>query len=491
MDMPSVATTVNFEFLGELREIPFRTHSDALLAVLVRKHSSADVNLLNDFIALLHAPEFESTELTFGNTTDVYRHLAEQWQNSIQQRAFTKTYSRLPVPQVVVELVADYLARESPSIFDPEYTLWAGPSHNALYNMAFVHRSWTNAAQCQLRRRIIARGEREIYDLRRKPQLGPWVREFFYNPYGCSLKDDLHQFSSAFVEVLRACPNIRDLRYLSFISEYSKPSSLDEVFNELSNLSGLERLSFESPESWNVSPYLRSFLQVLPRLTSLKTLALVDLTDGFPHLDHSEQIPLDEIELPGPTLTHLSYSATYIHDRYLLPLIFRLSSGLTTLEIPDPKFFTKLSSPLDIQAVDTVLSGITDFRFYTFSDPSYFDILLKCVKLRRLTIVVPVKAFQTPILTIPNTVEHLWLHYKYLHSTDEDQDELILYTIKRLPNLRTLTITTSRSLDHNDGMYPFMPLELFSSAELPAYCSEKWIELAIKSDFSLPILEYW
>ena len=473
--MDTFTASVNFTDLGPV--IPFRTDSDALLAIFIRSHTSVDVHVLNDFIALLRTPDFDSTKVTFDNVAGINSHIAMQWQDSIHERAYEKTYSRPPVPLVVVELVADYLVRESPSIFAKYFS--SSKSYKALLNMALVHRSWTSVAQWLLRRRIVSNPDR-LGLLRYMPQLGPWVREFRYHDEHTGFVWDSHVIATNLVEILRACPNIRDFRVVASNHTHKNISAFDKLINELPHVSCLERLCFEWQDE---SPDLRLFLSVLPRLTKLKTLTLKDWTDGSSDLDPNMQIPLDEIELPGPALTSLSYKAYRIKRSHLLPFIFR-SCGLTSLEIPDTSFFHNLglSSPQEIQAVDTVLSRITNFRFHVYlKNKDCFSPLLECTNLRRLTIFIHIQAFSAPILMIPGTLEHLWVHYMIVTPDDAVQDGYIVDTIQRLPNLKTLTITSGHL---RKGTSELMVFE-----ELPAYCSEKGIELSIELDLVLPPFE--
>ena len=347
--------------------------------------------------------------------------------------------------------------------------------------MTLVHRSWTEAAQRVLRRRLVVRGPDKLYELRHNLELGPWVREFSYKAWTLKPTIDMssHRFATIFVEILRACPNIRDLRFETYFHIDAKTSALDKVINELPHLPSLERLCLKNYQSKDGLPDLRLFLQVLPRLTTLKSLTLVDWADRSSHLNPSEQGSLDEIGLPGPALTSLSYKAYGITHRHLLSLIFR-PAWLTSLEICNPIFFKELISELEIQAVYTVLSRITTFRFHVECDPEQtcFDPLMKCIKLRHLTIVVLSVELIKPILTIPDTLEHLWVHYTdplYFQSyVSRDGCTFILDSITRLPKLKTLTIT-------NHGFRAF--------EEIPAYCSEKGIKLILLIRAELPPFE--
>lgn len=453
-------------------DIPRRTHSDALLVAFAQKHEALPLDIINDFITLLRMRNFKSTQVAFDSVFKIPRHLVEQAQINAQQWAL-KSDSHLPVPQRVVSLVANHLAQYSLSIFSEDRRRC--PNRATLFNMTLVHRSWTNAAQCHLRQRIVILGKRDISDLRSMPHFSPWVRDIYYEPRS-RMKPE--QFVPFLIEVLRACPNVRNLRLVPFFAYGSETAVFNEVVKELPNLSCLEHLWLENSRFSIGSPDLRLFLQTLPKLTTLKVLTLHNWTDESSQVNSLERV--SDMEPLSPALISLSYKSRHMIDINLLSSIFRPGSGLVNLELEYCQFFKELKSLFALQAVQSVLSDITNFRFHVkqnseeqdSEDPDCFDPLMACVKLQQLTIVIHEEPLITPVMTIPSTLQHLWIHHKKIIPSYDGTDECIFQTIKPLPNLKMLTITF------------YDPNEL-AFEEVTAYCSKKRIELIIKFDVDL------
>ena len=464
-------------------ESPIHTHSDALFVAFVNKHrpNSISFDAIDDLIALLRMHDFDSSQITFDNATDMMMYNAENSRISALQRASTKTYVHLPVPQLIVDLVADHLAQESTSIFAQEFFIRDCPSRAALLNMALVHRTWTNAAQRVLRQRITFNDSVGSLE---GLALGPWVREMVYMP------EDYFQTLPSFLEARRACPNICNLCIIlpGFIEcdHISTATAINEIIEDLPNFPNLTRLCLRNfSVSCDITPCHMSdfskqlglsFIRILPKLTALKTLALYNWPIVPSEPTFSSLALSDEIDPPNLDLTSLSCD---IADRFL-PYILRLSNGLTSLELDSYAFDESIESPAASKVVYDKLSEISSFRFRVDvrrKEPDCFDLFTKCVKLRQLTIDIADKLLVEPVQTISSTLEHLWIHYSYCDK-DESQDRCIVETVKRLSNLKTLTITT---IDRRRGQGP-----LFVFKEVPTYCSEKSIELIIKYDTWLP-----
>ena len=444
-------------------EVPTYSQSDDLFVTFTQKHDTLPLDAIDDLIALLRMREFDSSQITFDNTLDMMRYIAEHSRINALQRASKKTYPRLPVPPLVVDLVADHLAQESMSMMSSGFT--DCPNRATLHKMALVHRSWTNTAQRILHQRIVISG---IENLRNMPLFGPRVRELSFRLLP---KIDI-ETASCLVCVRHACPNIHNLRL--DIPNASKCPAFNEFIKELLNFSSLRRLRLDT--FGECSPDLRFFFQMLPKMTTLKSLALALSSDK---LLVSEQMPGDETQQYSPALTLLSYTVYWSVDgiERSLPYIFRSGSGLTRLELNFLDFLKFIKSPVALQAVYSVLSEITDLRFHVSpisAQKGSFDILTKCVKLLQLTIVAHGGVSAAPVQTIPDTLEHLWIHYDYLGHPDyvPYQGECILKTIKRLPNLKTLTITVIEAVETLDDPFVF--------EEAHVYCLEKGIELTMK-----------
>lgn len=140
-----------------------------------------------------------------------------------------------------------------------------------------------------------------------------------------------------------------------------------------------------------------------------------------------------------------------------------------SLEIRDTTLFKELTLPQELRAMSTVLSGITNVLSTCSHEQPCSEHLRNCVKLRQLTLVFLTGAHSAPVLAIPNMLEHLWVHYHFVTREDVVQDEFIVDTIRRLPNLKTQTITNRKSTEQTPEQMVF--------EEVPAYCSEKGIGL--------------
>ena len=448
---------------GLKKEILHPMHSDALFAAFAQKYDTLSFDVVNDFIGLLRMRDFDSQQLTLDSIFEIPVYISEQSQATLHRRELKES----PVPQLIVDLIADQLAQESPSIFAGG---WTSTSHETLSRMTHVHRSWASSAQRVLRRSVTIRS-RNLNDLRRLPQLGPWVREIYFGPgHGPEFKC----FGTLLAGILRVCPNVRHLLIKSDYS-YRDDVAFNEVIRELPNLSSLKHLWIEISAS-NISPSdLRLFSLVLPKLRTLKVLTLSDWTEKSLPLDSSEQVSAEEMELPVPTLTSLCFKHCRISDKNLLSTLFHPRRRITSLEL-DPSLYRELPWPLAMQAVNSVLSNITNFRLHLrqdSADQACLATLAECGKLRQLNLVLSSKPLLTPVLTIPKTLEQLWIYHQYAERYRNGTDEYIVQTIRRLPNLKMLTITLSSRQE--------MAVE-----QVEAYCSEKSIELIVNRDVCLP-----
>ena len=463
-------------------ESPIYTHSDALFVAFVKKHrpKSISFDAIVDLIALLRMHDFDSSQVTFDNVTDMVMYTAENSRISALQRACKKTYVHLPVPQLIVDLVADHLAQESASIFAEKFRFRYCPSRAALLNMALVHRTWTNAAQRVLRQRITFN---DSFDSLEGPAIGPWVREMLYMP------ENYPQTHPSFLVASRACPNVRDL-CIAF-PRLSHTGPMNEIIKQLPSFCNLTRLGlrnyncdFDTIDLYKgfkdcVRELEISFLRILQKLPALKTLALWNWNSVLSDPSLFSQIEFGETDPSSLALTSLSWKGGRGMNDIMLPYILCLSKRLTTLELDDYAFFECIESPAASQVVYDKLSEISCFRFHVNFERNKtgcFDLFTKYVKLQQLTIVIW-GSLGAPVRTIASTLEHLWIHYSYCHNINA-QGICIVETIKRLSNLKTLTITPY------DGYVT--KLKQFEFKEVQTYCSEKSIELILRDTWPPP-----
>ena len=153
---------------------------------------------------------------------------------------------------------------------------------------------------------------------------------------------------------------------------------------------------------------------------------------------------------------------------------------MTSLELDYLHFVEICRSPSALQATYSILTDITNFRFCALSDRS-IDHLTHCVKLRQLTI--EMRELYSPVQTIPTILEHLWIHYSKRGPRRWRQDTPLVETIRRLPNLKTLTMTAEHRFEEYEDTLAF--------EEVPEYCSRNGIELIMKFSSDLPPFSVW
>lgn len=89
--------------------------------------------------------------------------------------------------------------------------------------MSLVHRSWKEAAQRRLRRRIRINSLFELRGVFQNPQLGPWVRELDFRAHDFEvhpteeIPGSIDEMPRLLSGILRRCPNVTHLHLDNFI----------------------------------------------------------------------------------------------------------------------------------------------------------------------------------------------------------------------------------------------------------------------------------
>lgn len=186
----------------------FTSPADALLGSLFIKYkNTVPIELFDDLLALFRHSDFQTDAVSFKKTEDILDHIALQRRLIASNRNQVRKQDQKPaqsvlagysrssglIPELLAEFVDSHKVPFHQAVarfrYNPE--LWCEMS-DMLANMSLVHRTWTDAAQRRLRRRVHV-DRYNMLDFLKNTQVGPWVRELSV----CLHIDDYESITSA------------------------------------------------------------------------------------------------------------------------------------------------------------------------------------------------------------------------------------------------------------------------------------------------------
>lgn len=410
---------------------------------------------------------------------------------------------------LIVELVAEHLDTErTPFYFIATAIRPICEADNTLREMCLVHRSWTDAAQRVLRRRICVRSQYAISLILQSPHLGPWVRDlsistqkdYYYTSESETITN--HMDTRRIVcEILRKCPNVVNLHLWDFRPTLHTHSPaihrLIDVIKRIGDLVFLEHLWLGNVYSCAASD-LSELCKMIPRLRVLKSLSLsrwIPIGDDVGGVERPRMLePADSTTSASRTLEFLS--VTQVHgadsfDRLLglspqyMPKVLELScadmwsdpdplmgedpawKGLPSFVYPILPFVTKLVLR-DYEDEDDIGSVIAQF-------PS-----LRFLRLCLLCDFVPFD----PIV-LPNSITFVHIHYAFVPSSMRSSS-VVIEMLKASSHMRKLLITYESHQEHRENNQVLIAL-----GAIEDYCKANEVMLEMRESETKPSIVEW
>ena len=488
--------------------VEFPTPSDALFAALIAKYTNASMELFDDLLSLFRHPEFVSKEVTLRYTEDAFTHISEQRKLNAKVRQVehqvddtNEEQTIQPVPGLAVGLVADYLD----SARTPFHRVVCQRTHECdadrtLRVMALVHRSWTDAAQYSLRRRIVAGGRGMFRLLLQSPILGPWVREL-------SLKLEGRDGDSPRLigEILKKCPSVKrlyledfllpdtSLNYPDFHSSYSHSSTIPYItVSQIGDMTQLEHLWLF--HSIRPSPRkLHSLPVAIHRLRHLKSLNIFNFRTTSLRRDREivDQLPsLSDAAPPNSALKYLSIGS--IHDGALLGWLLNPSEGympsalsLTVVDTKPPiSNFGDNFSRDPLPFLGRLSRNITKLMLIGCGEGDdisgiiiHFPVIISlCLCLCARTTI--------PCISLPKSVCRLEI--RFTGDLPVNQDQMLVALLLDAPHIREVICSFSFNDLHIGGHVdgPIPSAATFSSTV--AHCIHNGVEFSMKKSGWIP-----
>ncbi|KAL5482841.1 hypothetical protein ACEPAI_9436 [Sanghuangporus weigelae] len=332
--------------------IPFKSHSDALLAQLSLQNGMSKQHF-NILLNVLLDPSFSLDELNLKSSTDIDVRISEYRRELAEKRSYKSADSpqgksssisaRLGIvgmSSIVFDLVLDQMIAEMHHFStETDATPLSAPSdepsttltyhlQSTFKQMSLVHRSWTEPSQRALRRRIILTSRRTLRGFARSLACGTGVREFAYKIPKSEVCTFFHEASVSrehWCTLASVVSRLTTLRYFCLSVEsahLADLSGLDMVLNAIEGLKSLEGL-------WMLSirdhcPYLPKLCATISKLPDLRFLGIWNWTcprRPSGGLGDSQERQEKTLELTPPS----SLRALQIRDEYLTTPLAYLS----------------------------------------------------------------------------------------------------------------------------------------------------------------------
>ena len=445
--------------------ITFATKSDALLACLLEKHDPGVWALADDLLELFRNAQFKPNAVTFKCAGDHSDRISQERRSLAQVRSTCNSQASLSsVPSAVVGLTASHIYSEASLPLDhPD--IWS-IEHETLKSMALVHRSWTDAVQAWLRRRLVICDISSLPGLLKSPLLGPWVHEFrcsFDTISNRPIRDRHHHYHHL-CGILERCPN-------------------------------LTRFYFDSVDTV-LSPTEYSFFDQLGRLNSLENLWLHGYYSGVYAYEDSERLWRALKKLP--LLRSLSITGVFRADPDKRGILDNPSGGIVHLpptlgfHITGTPFFLRCSEGTTLPTVTIahVDMGVEEhMSAKRFAGLSSF--LHRCPSLTVLVLrIYEAIDFRFLTLSLPGWIKSLHIHFGPSVVHPDIEDEVTMALLRSSPQLREMTISADS--------YAFLPEWDDSTEEdiLPftatqKFCEERDVKLHLfESDFEPSLIHY-
>lgn len=453
--------------------IPFPTPSDALFAAFVLKYTNMTMELFDDLFTLFNHPEFRSETLEMKRIEDILGHISEKRRSIARDRGAERNEAavcrqpndtnRNGVPSLIIELVAENVESDrTPFHRILLQTYRECDGDRLLRTMCLVHRSWTDAAQRYLRRRIFASGRAGIYSLLQSPQLGPWVRDLSIRTHiSFPPLEDFQPGTSYFntprliTEILHKCPNVTNLHLQDFYPRVELMPTLDPprcIIHKLSDLVYLENLWLHQQfEPAITDP--SSLRTMVSRLSFLKSLSLKKWTSWAP--EETAQIEFQSTVLPAASISSLRnlefLSLTDIRvyeDGPLHRLLHSLGENaprtlqLSLTDLRASILYGIEGEPRDPRAfVRPIQSNITKLMLVEYkSQDKVTSLIENFPSLQSLCLCITVSSCSSPIVfLLPRSVRSIHIYFEEVPG--EVQDACMMALLSSAPYVRKLFIT--------------------------------------------------
>lgn len=512
-----VGSTLNYQYIHS--SLPFSSPADALLGSLFVKYkSTVPIELFDDLLALFRHSDFQTDAVSFKKTEDILDHIALQRRLIASNRNQVRKQDQKPAQSVLAgysrssglipELLAEFVDSHKVSFhqavarfrYNPE--LWCEMS-DMLANMSLVHRTWTDAAQRRLRRRVHV-DRFNLQDFLESTLVGPWVRELSV----CLHIDDHESITSAnqvarlLSRVLERCPNVTHLYFDGLMSRNANNASpgnpseeLDgDVIARIANLEHLEHLWLQhNSASEKGIRIFKRICTVAPFLRRLKSLFIECFLNDEDLFANAEPEPSD----PGTSgLTDVISPFASLECLSLLKLDFisidllaglskpRKASILKRLELYSHDFPMGDDGRLDethpylavlSRFLETGVAGVTILQLVDCRNYQDISLLLAYFpSLRTLRLCVEYGFPIRPIL-LPGSVRDLYLHFNGHDLNDSEQDAYICTMLKSCPQVRRMILSCSSDCP---------PRTHFTSAV--EYSSANGVEFEVAGSIMLP-----
>lgn len=469
-------------------------------------------------------------------------HIAEQRRvNQVYSQEITKSpdvhqaHTSQP-PGLVVELVVEYLesnrvpfhrtlhrTRQLEGFSRPKCE-----STCTLLLMSYISRSWRDAAQRHLRRRVYINSQDVLRRVFQSPNLGPWVRglsfsahefELYYTetfPGSMMAIDEMPRLLSG---ILKRCPNITHLYLYNFVGPAEEEANVDhegggkelesahnsrpDVIRQLGEMEYLEHLWLH-PTS-DLTPELWKLCAVLPRLRNLKSLSLDHWNSRLPPQNADLLVGssgFQKDKCPPPSLTHISLGRINIIDSEPIAWIMSSQSGYscTSLQLclnnmfqghsSAPWMFTAPSILKDFQPLFRQIK-LTITKLQLVSHQSRDDILSVMEIFPSLRSLSVVGGWTIPVqLALPSSLCAFHYHYTRMSrsSFSQEDDTRCLAILEASPSIRKMCISYSADRTSIWGNPP--PVTSLSCpiifADTLEYCARSNVKFSVIEEECIP-----
>lgn len=512
-------------YIQELHsKIAFTTPSDALLTSFFIKYSrKVPLELFDDLFSIFQHADFHADRITMKISEDIMDHIAEQRRaNQVYNQELVKSPEvDQPIisrpPGLVVELVADYLENNRVPFHRTfqfgRFSHLICESTATLRLMSLVHRSWKEAAQRRLRRRIRINSLFELRGVFQNPQLGPWVRELDFRAHDFEvhpteeIPGSIDEMPRLLSGILRRCPNVTHLHLDNFIRPVKeRMNTQDEeggtelnsehdfsrpvVIRQLGEMKYLEHLWLQS--TVDLAPNLWNLCAVLPRLQSLKSLSLDNWESRLPSRNAGQSVEPSGFKIdtnPPPSLKYLSFGSISVIDPEpftwiisprngynCIYLQLSLANVLRSFSTITPWLNSPPSNVMDLRhIVRRIKPTVMMLRLVQYQPEDDISSVMELFpSLQSLSL----SGYSTlpDHLALPSSIYSFHFHYTKQNTIYEREDARCLALIKASPSIRKIHISYAVRVVRR-GPDTILPSAIFIDSM--DYCLSNNIEFSV------------
>lgn len=516
-----VGSTLNYQYIHS--SLPFSSPADALLGSLFVKYkSTVPIELFDDLLALFRHSDFQTDAVSFKKTEDILDHIALQRRLIASNRNQVRKQDQKPaqsvlagysrssglIPELLAEFVDSHKVPFHQAVarfrYNPE--LWCEMS-DMLANMSLVHRTWTDAAQRRLRRRVHV-DQSDMQDLLKSTKIGPWVRELSVRVRISRFEriSSATQVARLLSRILERCPNVTHLYLDNLVSrdaDNAAPENISEeldgdVIARIANLEHLEYLWLRCISNSKMGD--RIFKRICTVVPGLRRLKSLDVKRDRP-LHYEDVFLVAEVEPNDTGISWLTDSDVFSPSASLECLSFaqldfttigllaglskpRNASNLKRLELYSHDCPMGDDGRLDVthpyqevlsHFLETGVAGVSVLQLIDCRNYRDTSLLLGYFpSLRTLRLCVEY-GFPIRHILLPGSVRDLYLHFNGHDLNDSEQDAYICTMLKSCPQVRRMILSCSSNCP---------PRTHFTSAV--EYSSANGVEFEVAGSIMLP-----